>query len=208
MDLELERTRQLIEAARAGSREAYEELFATYREDLARRLRGRMPAELERRLDSSDVIQETVADAVKSFESFEYRGTGSFRAWLGKILENRVRMDFNFHLAREKRSARREVPLVQTGLSESNAAGAVVPGDLTSPSNAAVGREERERIERALADMPEDYRAVIRAVKIEGRSLAEAARAMDRTENAVKKLLARALMRLSEALDERGTNAP
>lgn len=208
MDLELERTRQLIEAARAGKREAYEELFCTYREDLARRLRGRMPAELERRVDASDVIQEALVDAVKAFESFEYRGEGSFRAWLGRILENRLRMDFNFHLAREKRSARRETPLAQSGRSESGAQGALPPGDLTSPSNAAVGREERERLERALACMPEDHRSVIRALKFQGKSLAEVSHEMGRTENAVKKLLARALLSLSAALKGEAESAP
>src|SRR5690349_3042772 len=184
MDAELERTRQLIEAARSGKREAYEELFRTYREELERRLRGRLPAELARRVDSSDVIQEAVADAVKGFDEFEYRGAGSFRAWLGRILENRVKMDANFHVAREKRSVRREVPLAQSGLSESQPRGAVVPGDVTTPSNAAVGNEEKERFGRALAAMPDDYRAVIRAVKLEGKSLSEVAADMGRSENA------------------------
>src|SRR5262245_37975510 len=115
MDLELERTRKLIEEARAGKREAYEELLRTYRADLERRLRGHVSPQLGQRVDSSDVIQEAVIDAVKGFDSFEYRGQGSFRAWLGRILENRLRMDVHFHVGRERRSVRREVRLAQTG---------------------------------------------------------------------------------------------
>jgi RNA polymerase sigma-70 factor (subfamily 1) len=167
-----------------------------------------MPPELERRLDSSDVIQEALCDAVKHFEQFEYRGEGSFRAWLGRILQNRVRMEFNFHLAREKRSARREVALPQAGPSESGVQGWTMPAEGTSPSNAASLREERERLQRALAGLPEDYRTVIRAVKLEGKGLAEVAAEMGRSENAVKKLLARALLRSSEALKDGGAGAP
>jgi RNA polymerase sigma-70 factor (ECF subfamily) len=199
MDPELERTRELIDAARAGEQAACEELFRLHRAELSRKLRGRVPAELRRRVEDSDVLQSALADAVRAFDTFEYQGRGSFRRWLARILENRLRMDFNFHVARERRSARREVRLAgpdATGAS----VGFSPAADITSPSQAAAASEQRAAIEGALAKLSEDHRHVIRLVRLEGRSLADAARELGRTENAAKKLLARALLELSSAL--------
>ena len=198
MDAELERTRQLIAQARAGQREAYEALFEMYRADLAQAVERRFPDKLRPRVEVSDVIQETLVDAVRGFDDFEYQGAGSFRGWLARIAENRLRMTFKFHAQRERRSVEREVPPAVTNAS--GAPGFVALADATSPSNAAAANEGRERIERALDGLSSDHAEVIRCVRLQGRSIAEAAAAMGRSENAVKKLLARALLELASKL--------
>ncbi|MEW6744452.1 MAG: sigma-70 family RNA polymerase sigma factor [Planctomycetota bacterium] len=202
MDPEFESTRRLIEAARAGRQEAYELLFQTYRKELERRVQGRFPAKLQHRLEASDVVQDALTDAVRHFESFRYRGKRSFRNWLLRILENRIRMAVNFHLVRRRRDSGREVPLPDTSPAESKPSGPVLAASVTSPSDAAARRERQERLEQALNVLPRDYGEVIRRVRIQGQSLAEAAEAMGRSQNAIKKLLARALLRLRESLRE------
>ena len=193
MDLELERTAKLIQAARAGRRDAYEELFAAYRGDLERAMKHRLRPGASPRFDASDVVQETLADAVAHFVSFEHRGPGSFRRWLVRILENRLKMTLQRESA-EMRDRAREVGLT------SAAQGSIAEASATSPSAAAAKGEDRERIQRVLARLPRDHAEVIRLVKLRERSIAQVAHAMGRTENAVKKLLARALLSLRDEL--------
>jgi RNA polymerase sigma-70 factor (ECF subfamily) len=195
VNVELERTRLLIAEARAGRREAYDALFAKYRGDLSRALARRFPAELRRRVDVSDVIQETLVDAVRGFDGFEWRGAGSFRGWLARIAENRLRMTLAYHTRRARRDIGREGRDVSANASSL--------ADATTPSAAAAAGEQDERIARALAGLAPDHAEVIRRVKQDGESLAQAAAAMKRSENAVRKLLARALLELGERLAER-----
>ena len=64
--------------------------------------------------------------------------------------------------------------------------------------------ERRSRLLAEMDDLPADYREVIRRVKLEEQSVAQVAAALGRSENAVKKLLARALLRLAHRLKHRG----
>jgi RNA polymerase sigma-70 factor (ECF subfamily) len=202
MDEEFERTRGLLERARNGDEEAYEALFTRYRAELERRARTRLRPSERRLLDASDVVQECELAAVEGFESFEYRGPGSFRRWLHKILANQVAMEQRF-LARAKRELGREVQLAVPD-PERSAAQPALADSATSPSNRAAAEERRARLLRLLATLPEDHRRVVQLVKLEERSIAEAAARLGRTENAVKKLLARALLRLGDEVRGEG----
>ena len=196
MDLELERTARLIEEARAGRREASEELFRTYREVLERAMKRRLRRAPSPRFDRSDVVQEALADAVVHFADFEHRGQGSFRRWLLKLLENRLRMALHREHA-QKRDSRLEA------FPSGSGAAAVRPSlaaSVTSPSAAAAAGEERELIERILHRLSPDHAEVIRLIKMRELTIAAAARRMGRTENAVKKLLARALLAMRAEL--------
>lgn len=190
-DERVERTGDLISQARAGRREAFEALFDEQRPALERALRRRMTPAVQRRLDVSDVVQESLVDAYRGLGSFEYRGIGSFRAWLRRVAENRLKMMLG-HAARAKRDRARET-LLGSRLDP-------VAEQATSPSGAAQRGERRALVRAALATLSEDHREVVRCVRLEGCSIAETARRMGRSENAVKKLLARALLELGRAL--------
>jgi RNA polymerase sigma-70 factor (ECF subfamily) len=198
MDAELDRTRTLIAQARAGERAAYEALFELHRAHLAQTLQRKFPAQLRNRVEVSDVVQESLLDAVRGFDSFEDRGAGSFRGWLARIAENRLRMTLKFHTERERRSVAREAPAALSGTHTHP--GPIVVADATSPSSAAAGGEDNERLRRALTELSPDHAQVLQRVKLQGESISEVALAMRRSENAVKKLLARALLELSSKM--------
>ena len=63
-----------------------------------------------------------------------------------------------------------------------------------------MGREDLERIERAFAELPEDYREVILLSRLVGLSHREIAEDWGRKEGAIRVLLHRALARLSVLL--------
>ncbi|MBL8842287.1 MAG: sigma-70 family RNA polymerase sigma factor [Planctomycetes bacterium] len=192
-------TETLLKRARAGDAAAFEQLFALHGERLRRSARAKVPAALRGRIDDSDVVQEALVDAVTHLDSFEARGEGSFRRWLSALLRNRLLMTIQHCLGRKKRDARREQRLDSD--TASKASGLRLASPQSSPSAAAMRGERRRQLERALATLPADYAQVLRLVRLEEKSIAEAAAAMGRTENAVKKLLARALLALRDALD-------
>jgi RNA polymerase sigma-70 factor (ECF subfamily) len=187
----VDRTRRLVQEARAGCREAFDELFSSQRPRLERALRGRVPRALAPRVDVSDIVQAALLDAYRGLERFEDRGEGSFVRWLRRVAENRLRMELGRHLGRARRELGREVS-PERSLERA--------ASVTSPSSAAGRGERGEIVARALARLHPDHREVLRCVRVEGRSIAEAARAMGRSENAVKKLLARASLELASRL--------
>jgi RNA polymerase sigma-70 factor (ECF subfamily) len=204
MDEELERTRVLLERARGGDEEAYDVLFARHRGELERIAHARLPPSVRQRVDASDVVQECELAALESFEEFEYRGPGSFRHWLQRILENRLFLMQRFH-GRSRREVAREVALEAPSEERSpDRRAGVLADSATSPSNRASAEERRARLRARLAWLPDDQRRVLELVKLEERSVSEAARLLGRSENAVKKLLARALLRLRSELRDEG----
>ena len=69
-------------------------------------------------------------------------------------------------------------------------------------------REEAERLSRAFQGLTPEHRGVLRRSQIDGARQADIAREMGRTPEAVRKLLARAMARLSTALESNEDQLP
>jgi DNA-directed RNA polymerase specialized sigma24 family protein len=80
----------LVCRAQGGDRDAFEELFATYRERLAAVVRCRLGAGLRGRVEVEDVLQETFVRAFPAVARFEERHADSFFLWLSGIAVNVV----------------------------------------------------------------------------------------------------------------------
>ena len=89
-------------------------------------------------------------------------------------------------------------------LPTSNSSSAPVPGPCAagpSPSAEAVKHEHAERLEQAMARLPEDYRRVILLRYQDEQTFEEIGRLMNRSPNAARKLWLRAVERLQEEMD-------
>ncbi len=181
-------TQALVERARGGDREAYEDLFARAAEGALLFARLRLGPRLRERLDSLDVLQEAYLEAHRAFERFEPRGEGSFARWLCRIIENRIRGLADHHGAKRR-----------------NAPGSVSPvsrvierlrGAVTDPGAAAARSEERSRLAAALEDLSEDAREIVLLRVFAGRTLDEIATATARSRNGVRRRLGVATARL------------
>lgn len=186
--------RRLVQQAQSGDAAALDRLLESHRRDLARRAGGRLPPPVRRRLADSDLVQETLLIAAQQIENFEYRGDGSFRAWLQGIAEIAARRALRYHIGTQKRAVGAEVTRGQRPQTVNRQA------ERPSPSNLAMGEEMKERVAVALAAMPEDYRTVIQLLQHRRRTIAETAELMGRSANAVKKLHGRALTDLAARL--------
>lgn len=179
--LMLEDTRELAARARAGDRKAFERLFGIFRERLERAVTARLGAELRAAMQTEDILQETALRALRSIGHFEWREEDSFLRWLLGIAEHILRDQA------DKQRLRRAGPL---------------PPDqqaTTASPSAASRREERlVRLEKALGVLPEEQREVILLARIDGLPVAEIARRLGLTPNAVSQRLWRALRKLRD----------
>ena len=72
---------------------------------------------------------------------------------------------------------------------------------LASPSGAAIGFEQFERLAAAFERLPADYAEVVLLSRVVGLTRGEVAAAMDRSEASVRNLLHRALAELARHMD-------
>jgi len=156
-------------------------------------VRVRLGSRLRQKETSLDLTQSVCRQVLDRFDDFEYRGEASFRHWLLRQAENKIR-DRQRFWHREKRDRSREVR------AEAPAPGGALL-DLCTPSRHLAGREELERLERAFARLPEDFRTVIHYARFEGLGHREIAERMGRTTSATRTLLSRALARLASELE-------
>ncbi len=82
-----DRGREHVEAARAGSGRAWQELFEVHYPKLIRYFRVRVPE----RETAEDLAAETFVEAFRSLDCFEWRGK-PFEAWLFGIARHRLLM--------------------------------------------------------------------------------------------------------------------
>ena len=179
---------------RDGDEEAFRILFERYAALLRARIRSRLSPALQRKVGVSDVLQEAYLTAFQRIDDFEDRGDGSFGHWLGKIVEYKIR-DTVRRYATAKRHGGQEVTQGRRAQTVD------FPGRLPSPSQVAMGAELAEAARAALVRLPADYREVIHLLQEQQYSIAEAARRMDRSEAALKKLYERALARFASLLE-------
>jgi RNA polymerase sigma-70 factor (ECF subfamily) len=129
------------------------------------------------RAEAEDLTSEVFRRALENLRGYEWRGV-PFLAWLLRIAANT--------LAGRREMLGRESP--------------DAPPDIAGPDP---GLERHAMLFQLVARLPEAQRRVIELRYIEQRSLLEAAKALGRTEGAVKQLQRRALEYLREEMEAR-----
>lgn len=171
----------LLRAHVAGDPDAFGELVRRHRDRLwAVALRTTGDPE-----EASDALQDALISAYRNAGSF--RGESAVTTWLHRVVVNACldRM--------RRRRARPTVPLPEED-GETGGRGVPDPRD-------DLGRLElRLEIERALAALPDDQRAAIVLVDVEGLPVAEAAEVLGIPEGTVKSRCSRGRARLAVAL--------
>jgi RNA polymerase sigma-70 factor (ECF subfamily) len=160
--------------------------------DISRRLQGKV--------DGSDVVQEVFLQAHRSFPEFRGATEAEFAAWLRTILATRLANIYRRYYNTQRRDVRMERDL-GAELDRSSRAmseGLVAPD--STPSSKAMRRERAVLLADALSSLQADYREVITLHHLEGLTLPEVARRMERTVGSVEKLWIRALSGLRRSL--------
>jgi RNA polymerase sigma-70 factor (ECF subfamily) len=170
-----------------------------YRDYLLVLANARLDGRLRRKLDASDVVQQTLLEAHRDLAQFRGRDPAQRAAWLRQILARNltnVARDYS----RDRRDLDRERSL-EAALAESSARlEGLLAADQSSPSQRAERDEQLLRLARALADVPDDQREVLVMRHLRGLSLADIAAHFGRSPAAVAGLLHRGLKNLRKRL--------
>jgi RNA polymerase sigma-70 factor (ECF subfamily) len=189
-----------LQAARQGSAEARGELLEGCRAYLLLIANTDLASDLRAKVGASDLVQETFLAAHQDFSRFRGRSEGELLAWLRSILMGTLSDFSRRHCQTAKRKLAREVPLA--GSQRARTADARLVADrLPSPSCAAVAQEEAQAIDHALSRLPPDYVEVIVLIHRDHYSFSQAAEAMGRSVDAVRRLWTRAVERLTREIE-------
>jgi RNA polymerase sigma-70 factor (ECF subfamily) len=195
-------TEQLLDAAGRGDEQARDRLLGRHRTRLRQMVAVRLDRQLSARVDPSDLVQDTLAEADRRLPEYLRERPLPFYPWLRQIAADRLADARRRHLHAGRRSVRREEP---AGLPEESAlelAGRLAAG--TGPSAGLRREERRARVRAALGRLPERDREVLVLRYLEQLSTAEAAAATGVSEGALKMRLLRALQRMQELMTSSG----
>jgi RNA polymerase sigma-70 factor (ECF subfamily) len=156
------------------------------------------------KFDPSDIVQQTLLEAVRDFPKFRGGTEAELAAWLRTILAHVLLHQVRHFAGADRRDIGREVSLEQALAESSRRLGDTLEAPISSPSEQA-GRHERElRLADALARLPADYAEIILLRNVEGLSHEEAAGRMGRGVGAVRMLWVRALAQLRQVMVDSG----
>ena len=182
-----------------GDREQIGAEIEGLREQMVRIVRVRMDVRLAARLDAADVVQEAIVSAWKRIDEFPEQPV-SFRVWLRFLVLQKLTELQRQHLGVQARDARREVSQHRAGHSSSFDLARQLVADATSPSQAAVRRESRLNVQRALERLSERDHEILALRFLERLTNVEVSQLLEISPAAASNRLVRALERLRALL--------
>jgi RNA polymerase sigma-70 factor (ECF subfamily) len=193
-------TEHLLERVAAGDCAARDQLLQRHRRRLGRMVSVRFDPRLAARVDPSDVVQETLAEAAVNLDRYLRERPLPFYPWLRQLAQRRLIDLHRRHVQARRRSVTREVG--PTGLPDHSA---LVLADrlfarTSSPSAGLRRQERRDRVRAALAALPEQDREVLVLRILEALPTRETAAVLGISEVAVRSRQVRALDRLKVLL--------
>ncbi|MCA9130401.1 MAG: sigma-70 family RNA polymerase sigma factor [Planctomycetales bacterium] len=178
-------------------------LLESYRERLKKMVAARLDPRLAARIDPSDVIQETMLEAMLKLPEYMREQPLPLYPWLRQLAVQRMSRFAQQHIHAQRRSVTRE-QRHELGISEDSVCQLIdqlIARD-ASPSLRAMHAEAQHRLRTALDELPELDREVLLMLFIEHLSPGEVAQVLDLTPKAVGMRRLRALRRLSRALSD------
>lgn len=170
----------LVDAARAGDRQAFATLYQLHRDEVFRYVFARTGDQPR----AEDLTSETFLRAMIKIDSVTHRGS-SFRAWLMTIARNLV---FD-----ESRSARHRLEVTMAEHVE-------IPAATADPAVSVCIRAWAEELHDYLLQLSDDQRACLELRYFHDLPLSDVASRMNRRPNAVSAVHVRALCKLREVV--------
>lgn len=175
----------LIRRIQAGDGAAREQLLHRFLPVLRRWAHGRLPAHVRDLNETDDLVQSTLMRAMRHLEKFDESGPGAFLAYLRQALLNQVRDEIRRHQRRPEHTG------VDTEMSDA---------ETPSMIEQLVGDERLRAYEHALAALPKRQQGLI-VMRVEfGMSYPEIAAEVGSNPDAVRVMVARAIVRMSRLL--------
>jgi RNA polymerase sigma-70 factor (ECF subfamily) len=195
------RVERLRDALLGGGDADRNEALRRYRDWLGLLARLQVDGRLRAKFDPSDVVQQTLLEAVRDWPAFRGQTHAELGAWLRQILARVLAHEIRKYKGTARRDPAREISLDDALAESSRRLGAMFAAPDTSPSARADQRDHELRLAQALTRLPDDYREVILLRNVEGLSHEAVAKQMQRGVGAVRMLWVRALARLRQEME-------
>ena len=192
----------LINQSVAGDEAALRQLLFIYHGRLIAVVTPMIGDKLRSTITADDVLQETFVAAFRDIRTFRAADGQSFFAWLRTIATNQLRDMARSHNCKKRGGDRVRVEGVKTPESSALDLLVEISDGGVSPSGVAARDEAVEAMRIAIAALPEDQRDAIRLHCLDGLSLDETARIMDRTWDSVRGLIQRGKRALRSSMQQ------
>jgi RNA polymerase sigma-70 factor, ECF subfamily len=136
---------ELLARAQSGDEAALNALLTRYLPRLTRWASGRLPSGLRSMLDTGDLVQDAIVNALRNLNTLEIRNEATLQTYLRRAVKNRI---IDLYRRSARRPARDEMPLDP-------------PAHSPSPLDLAIGAETVDWYERALTALSEEDQEVI-----------------------------------------------
>jgi len=171
----------LVAGLKANDDTAYREVVARYGDPLY----GYIYSITGNHHLSEDIISETYLRMVEKIDTYTFYGP-PFKAWLYRIAHN---------LAINAMKRERHTAVIDP---------TAAIGPTGDPATTIEARLEHEALRSALAELTEEQQQVVLLRFVAGQTSREVAEALDKSENAVKQMLFRALRSLGRLMEAHG----
>jgi RNA polymerase sigma-70 factor, ECF subfamily len=178
----------LIQAAKEGNLDAFNRLVLAYQDMLYNQALRMLNDEAA----AADATQEAFISAFRNIRGF--RG-GIFRAWLMRIVTNACYDELR---RRKRRPTTSLEPMDDMGDEIESPVWMMDPGD--TPEQFFERTELEQAIANCLQGLPEEFRAVVVLVDVQGFDYGEAAISVGKPIGTIKSRLARARLRMRDCL--------
>jgi RNA polymerase sigma-70 factor (ECF subfamily) len=184
-EMDMDSSVELLAKAQSGDEEARNLLLARYLPQLKRWASGRLPANLRTMLDTGDLVQDAIINALPHLNTLEIRTEGTLKAYLRRAVNNRV---IDLYRRAARRPIREEMP--EDAVSQA-----------LSPLDAAIGAEAVEWYERGLATLrDQEQEAIFLSVEL-GHDFKEIAAQLGKpSPDAARMAVNRAIARLADEM--------
>ncbi len=158
---------------------------------------------LKRKVDASDVVQQTLLQAHQNRDQFKGSDEAQLVAWLKKILQHRL-IDMARHWKGLKRDMGRDVDLEQKVNDSFRRVDDWLAASQTSPSMAAHNKDMLIQLAAAVEKLPDNLRDVVVMHHLQGMKLVEIAKEVGCDETTVGRRLFRGVKKLGELMEKQG----
>jgi RNA polymerase sigma-70 factor (ECF subfamily) len=196
---------ELVRRIRAGDANALAEFAEARRAPLLAHIDRQLSSAMKRKIEAEDLLQETVAEAVRSLPQMDLADRDPF-GWLCHVAGRRIVDAHRRLFGAQKRDANREVLLGSPAGGSSSRTPLVdlLVASMTTATQKLVRKDREQRMETALATLPSDQQEALRLRYVDGLPSKEIAERLGKTDGAVRVMLTRSLAKLQALLGEDG----
>lgn len=190
----------LVARLKSGDTDALAEFVESRRPQLLAYITRNLGSSLSRKVEPQDILQEVSIDCVRALPQVDLSERDPF-SWLCQVAERRIIDAHRKHVAAQKRSADREVPLDAKGR-DSSQRGMIdfLVASMTTASQAFSRDQRHIQLQVALEKLPADHREALRLRYVVGIPTKQIAEKLGKSDGAVRVMLTRTLNRLQEIL--------